>query len=142
MTEREEVFRRFLAVQLDDLQPELLRDIGHFRGGTDRRRLPTARSPTRGSAADDRRGSIRLDKSRRAGMKIEPDPVGARLGAGQRVVDAGQTADLHADDGIETRATAFATQATSSGSENRRSSAWRATPRPTAQDTPSLPSDP
>ena len=37
--------------------------------------------------------------SRRARMKVEADPVDTQLGAGQRVVDARQTADLHADHG-------------------------------------------
>ena len=32
-------------------------------------------------------------------MEIEPDPVGAQLGAGDGFVDARQAADLHADHG-------------------------------------------
>ena len=60
MTEREQVFRRFLAVQLDDRQTELVRDIGHFAGRTIDED-PTAETE-RGKGGDDRRGSSRLDK--------------------------------------------------------------------------------
>ena len=45
LTECEQVFRRFLAVQLNDLQTELFRDIGHFARPDDQRTLPR-RTPT------------------------------------------------------------------------------------------------
>jgi hypothetical protein len=32
MTEREQIVRRFLAVELNDLQAEVFCDIGHFAG--------------------------------------------------------------------------------------------------------------
>ena len=34
VTEREEVFRRLVSVQLNDCQTELVREIGHFAGRT------------------------------------------------------------------------------------------------------------
>jgi hypothetical protein len=33
-------------------------------------------------------------------MKIEPNPLSARGRTNKRIVDAGHTADLHADDGM------------------------------------------
>ena len=33
MAEREQVFRRFVAVQLNDLETKVFREIGHFAGG-------------------------------------------------------------------------------------------------------------
>ena len=61
-------------------------------------------------------------------MEIEPDPIGAQLGAGNRVVDARHTADLHADHGKCDTPRSVAMQ--QRGCNHRPSSA--AMPRPTS----------
>ena len=62
VTESEQVFRRFLSVQLNDRQTELFRDIGHFAGRTIDE--DSHRGDRAGKGADDRRGLSRLDESR------------------------------------------------------------------------------
>ncbi len=80
VAEREQVFRWFVAVQLDDRSARAGRRPPPPRRPAGRRRLPP-RITDGGSAAMIAAARAGWIVSRRAGMKIEPDPVDARCGA-------------------------------------------------------------
>ena len=95
----EQVFGWLVPCNWTILEPEPVRDLCHLARPADRRtrRRPT---PMRGSAAMIAAASAGSHVPRRAGMEIEPDPVGARSAQADGFIDARQAADLDADHGM------------------------------------------
>ena len=117
--------------------PSSLGKICHLR------RWPIYKDSDRGDrgrkGGDDLRGSVRLHKTRRTGVKVKSDPIDTGRGASRHIFDASQAADLHSDDGVKHEQSLRKIARLTPCSNLDSPPACR--PGEQAQDTPSLSSD-
>ena len=90
--EGEIAFGRFLAVELDDSKPSLAGETKDLLDAAVHKKAD--RLATRRESANDPRGLLGVNTSRRDGMEVQSNPVRPQFGANDRLIDGGQAADF------------------------------------------------